>query len=95
MVERDFHAQLADAGNISAAALLVAASIQARETQRREWVSRKELAAHFGLSLQVIDSLIRRRVFPHIRIPGTRRLIFSISACEKSLQNFEVKAITH
>lgn len=73
----------------STPAVLIAAAIN-----RKDWVNRKELAAHFGCSLQLIDSLIRRRVLPHIRVPGTRRILLSRTACETALRKFEIKSVT-
>ncbi|MSU62123.1 MAG: hypothetical protein EXS31_06965 [Pedosphaera sp.] len=47
------------------------------------------LCAAVPLSARTLRELIKKRIVPHIRLSGGRRLLFSLSNVEKSLLRFE------
>jgi hypothetical protein len=55
------------------------------------WVTRQQIAQHFGFSVRTVANLQRRRVFPFIKIG--RLVRFDQKKCEQALIKFENQSI--
>jgi len=55
-----------------------------KSTPSEGWVSKKELAKHFNISLRTVDNWIKKGLIPHIRM-GSRRLRFKLSEVDEAI----------
>ncbi|WP_395719406.1 helix-turn-helix transcriptional regulator [Prosthecobacter sp.] len=61
-------------------------------TTQSPLATRKQLAAHVGLSLRTIDDLLSKALLPHFRI-GTKSIRFDVAEVEAALrERFHVNA---
>lgn len=55
------------------------------------WVTRDEIAQHFGFSVRTVANLQKRRVLPFVKVG--RLVRFNINRCEQALIKFETQSI--
>jgi hypothetical protein len=55
------------------------------------WVTREQIALHFGFSVRTVANLQRRRVMPFVKVG--RLVRFNLNKCEQALLKFETKSI--
>jgi len=58
----------------------------------QSWVTREQVAQHFGFSLRTVANLQKRRVLPFLKVG--RLVRFNINRCEQALIKFETKSIS-
>jgi hypothetical protein len=64
---------------------------QANYNNENVWVTRQQIAQHFGFSVRTVANFQRRRVFPFIKIG--RLVRFNKKKCEQALIKFETQSI--
>ena len=56
-----------------------------------KWVTKRQLAAHFGCDVRTIGNWMRRRILPFVKIRGVLR--FDLLNCEQALAQFRSKTL--
>jgi hypothetical protein len=60
------------------------------DRRRRPLVRRQAIEKRYGISPRCLDNWMRLRRIPYLKVGGL--LFFSVEACDKALQKFEIKA---
>jgi excisionase family DNA binding protein len=55
------------------------------------WMTREQIAQHFGISIRTVANLQRRRVLPFVKVG--RLVRFNKNKCEQALIQFETQSI--
>jgi hypothetical protein len=62
------------------------------QTENTQWRNKKEIAAHFGISVRHVTNLQRRRLLPHNKFGKSVR--FNLRACDEAAKAMEIKSIS-
>jgi hypothetical protein len=56
-----------------------------------EWLTKREVAVHFKCSVRHINSLMKRRVLPYVKMG--RFVRFDVAACDLSIKRIQIKSV--
>jgi hypothetical protein len=61
------------------------------EHSDQKWVTKTEVAAHFGCNIRTIGNLMRRKIIPFVKIRGLLR--FDLHECEEAMRQYRARPI--
>jgi hypothetical protein len=54
------------------------------------WLSKRDIALHFGIGLRTVTDWMRRRILPFVKVGGVVR--FHLPDCEAAVRKYQVKS---
>jgi hypothetical protein len=64
----------------------VAEVVLERQARRSDWTDVVGCAAHLGVSVGSVRALVRRKLIPVHRLPGTNRLLFDLAEIDVAVR---------